>query len=206
MRLAAVPVRGARRFKDLITTPVARVIALAEGARIGKGLRCVGLPLIARARDSQIHVGQRVLLCSASRGNALGINHPVVLRTWLPGARLTIGDDVGISGATICAAGTIEIGAGSLIGANAVIVDNDFHPSRGEDRRYADNPMPAPSDRIWIGSNVFVGTAAIILKGTTIGDGATIGAGAVVSGQIPAGALVVGNPGRVVREGDGATP
>jgi acetyltransferase-like isoleucine patch superfamily enzyme len=53
-------------------------------------------------------------------------------------------------------------------------------------------------DRVIIGSDVFVGAGAMILKGSTIGDGATVGAGAVVSGEVPTGAIVVGNPARVI--------
>lgn len=197
--MAVVPVRFLRRARDLFTTPAAKAMALAEGARLGKGVRFIGLPVISLARDSEMRIGERSLLCSATRGNALGISHPVVLRTWLPGATLRVAPDVGISGATICASVRIEIGQGTLIGANALIVDNDFHPTNGPARRYADNPQPRPEDAVIIGANVFVGTGAMILKGSTIGDDAMIGAGAVVSGSVPAGAAVVGNPARVVK-------
>ena len=44
-----------------------------------------------------------------------------------------------------------------------------------------------------------IGTGAIILPGVTIGEGALIGAGAVVTKDVPAGALVVGNPAKLVR-------
>lgn len=51
---------------------------------------------------------------------------------------------------------------------------------------------------VQIGSLVHVGAGAVVLPGLTIGDGAVIGAGAVVIRDVPAGATVVGNPGRVV--------
>lgn len=51
-----------------------------------------------------------------------------------------------------------------------------------------------------IGRNVWIGGAAIILPGVRIGDDAVIGAGAVVTNNVPAGALAVGNPARVIRE------
>jgi maltose O-acetyltransferase len=47
-----------------------------------------------------------------------------------------------------------------------------------------------------IGHNVWVGGGAIICPGVTIGDGAVIGAGAVVTKDVGAGAVVVGNPAR----------
>ena len=50
-----------------------------------------------------------------------------------------------------------------------------------------------------IGSDVWIGGGAIILPGVTIGDGAVIGAGSVVTKDVPAGVVAVGNPCRVVR-------
>jgi acetyltransferase-like isoleucine patch superfamily enzyme len=44
-----------------------------------------------------------------------------------------------------------------------------------------------------------IGANATILPGVTIGEGAMVGAGAVVTKDVPAGALVVGNPARIVR-------
>lgn len=44
-----------------------------------------------------------------------------------------------------------------------------------------------------------IGAAAVILPGITIGAGAMVGAGAVVTRDVPAQALVVGNPARIVR-------
>jgi len=50
-----------------------------------------------------------------------------------------------------------------------------------------------------IGSGVFIGTNATVLPRIKIGDGAVIGAGAVVTKDVPEAAIVVGNPGRVLR-------
>jgi len=44
-----------------------------------------------------------------------------------------------------------------------------------------------------------IGSAATILCGVTIGEGATVGAGSVVTRDVPAGAVVAGNPARVLR-------
>ncbi|MGC4114785.1 MAG: hypothetical protein QM765_09280 [Myxococcales bacterium] len=50
-----------------------------------------------------------------------------------------------------------------------------------------------------IGNGVWIGPGATLTGDITIGDGATIAAGSVVSRDVPAGALVAGNPARVVQ-------
>ena len=52
-----------------------------------------------------------------------------------------------------------------------------------------------------LGKGVVVGAGAKVLGGFTVGDGANIGSNAVVVKEVPAGATVVGIPGRVVEEG-----
>jgi serine O-acetyltransferase len=49
---------------------------------------------------------------------------------------------------------------------------------------------------------VIVGANSQILGGFTVGDGAKIGSSAVVVHAVPAGATVVGNPGRIIQSGD----
>jgi acetyltransferase-like isoleucine patch superfamily enzyme len=58
-------------------------------------------------------------------------------------------------------------------------------------------PTEAP---VRIGDRVWIGARATILKGVRVGEGAVIGAGSVVTRDVPARALVAGNPARVVRE------
>jgi galactoside O-acetyltransferase len=53
---------------------------------------------------------------------------------------------------------------------------------------------------VHIGKNVWIGAGAIILPGVTIGDNSVIGAGSVVTKDIPANVVAVGNPCRVLRE------
>lgn len=47
-----------------------------------------------------------------------------------------------------------------------------------------------------LGEGVFVGAGAVVRDGVTIGDWAIIGMGAVVLSDVPAGAIVLGNPAR----------
>ena len=52
---------------------------------------------------------------------------------------------------------------------------------------------------IWIGRKCWIGAGAILLPGVHIGDGTVIGAGSVVTKDIPANVVAVGNPCRVLR-------
>jgi acetyltransferase-like isoleucine patch superfamily enzyme len=89
--------------------------------------------------------------------------------------------------------GGIEIGDGSLIGHNTTIatLNHDFNPAKRQ------NLTPSP---VKIGKNVWIGSDCTILPGVIIGDGAIIGAGSVVTKSVPANAIAVGNPARVIKE------
>lgn len=56
--------------------------------------------------------------------------------------------------------------------------------------------------RVSIGSNVYIGARTIVLPGVTIGDGAVVGAGSVLRHDVPAGAVVAGNPARIVGDAE----
>src|SRR5208283_2782060 len=53
----------------------------------------------------------------------------------------------------------------------------------------------------YIGRNCFIGAHSIIMPGITVGDQCIIGAGTVVTKDVPAGSIVGGNPGRILRSG-----
>jgi acetyltransferase-like isoleucine patch superfamily enzyme len=90
----------------------------------------------------------------------------------------------------------ITIGRDCLFGPYTEILDSDFHDT-DPGLRKAGTHRPAAVE---IGDNVFVGTGVKILKGVTIGSDSVIGAGAVVTGDVPVGVIVAGNPARIVRE------
>ena len=169
-----------------------------SGVRVGQAVRFHSAPLIERRGGSQIVIGDRCVLCSDSANTALGVRGPVILRTLDDQASIRIGDDVGLSGTVVCAVMSVSIGAGTLLGADVMIFDTDFHPVDHLERRYA--PMdPGSSAAVTIGRNVFVGTRSTICKGVTIGDNSVIGAGSVVSSDVPANTIYAGVPARFVR-------
>lgn len=55
------------------------------------------------------------------------------------------------------------------------------------------------ASKVTLGHDVWIGHGAIVLPGVTLGTGAAIGAGAIVTKDVPPFAIVVGNPGRVLR-------
>ena len=55
------------------------------------------------------------------------------------------------------------------------------------------------SHRVILGNDVWIGHGAIILPGRRIGDGAVVAAGAIVTKDVPAYAIVAGNPARVIK-------
>lgn len=78
---------------------------------------------------------------------------------------------------------------GAVIGDNCVM-----HHNVTIGQRVASGDQGVPR----LGDNVWIGPGATITGDVTIGDGATISAGSVVSRDVPARALVAGNPGRVI--------
>jgi len=89
---------------------------------------------------------------------------------------------------------SVRIGDYSLFGPG-VHIYTATHPTNAELRRTQEFGKP-----VEIGSDVWVGGAAIICPGVSIGDRTIIGAGSVVTRDIPAGVLAGGNPCRVIRE------
>lgn len=178
---------------------------LPKGTRAGADLMCLGQPVIALAPGARLELGERVSLISLSRSTALGVSHAVVLRGLTPSARISIGDDCGLSGTSVCAAVAVTIGRRCLFGADVLVFDTDFHNHLPENRRYGAPDWPTISRAVTIGDDVFIGTRAIVCKGVTIGDGAIVAAGSVVVSDVAPRTIVGGNPARLLRHIDQAS-
>jgi acetyltransferase-like isoleucine patch superfamily enzyme len=171
---------------------------LCSPVKLSGSVFACGMPVISICPGSECHIGGGCSLISVSFATALGVNHPIVLRTLKAGARIEIGARVGISGGSICAATRVTIGADTMIGANVTIADTDFHSLHPSHRHDPDHPSIA-SREVIIGRRVFIGTNCIVLKGVTIGDNTVIGAGSVVTRNIPPNVIAAGVPCRTLR-------
>ena len=111
------------------------------------------------------------------------------------GSRLHIGRDTFINGDFLTlGGGEITIGNNVLIGPSARLY-TPIHALDVDERRAGyERVLP-----IHIGNDVWLGGNVVVCPGVTIGDGSVIGAGSVVTKDVPAGVIAVGNPARVVR-------
>ena len=89
----------------------------------------------------------------------------------------------------------IDIGAEVNIGPNVQLLTptHPIDPARRRAGWEAASPI-AIGDGVWLGGGV------LVLPGVTIGENTVVGAGAVVTRDLPAGVVAVGNPARVIRE------
>jgi acetyltransferase-like isoleucine patch superfamily enzyme len=107
------------------------------------------------------------------------------------GDHMTIGNRVSIMYNFVCMSrGGVVIEDDVSIGANTQILTNNHDEI---DRRVL---LCKP---VVIRRGVWIGAGATILPGVTIGENAIVGAAAVVTKDVPANAIVVGNPAHVVR-------
>lgn len=98
-------------------------------------------------------------------------------------------------GAVLLDVAPITIGEDVQIGPNIQIL-TPTHPLEPEPRR-AKWEAARP---ITIADNVWLGGGVILCPGVTVGENTVVGAGAVVTRDLPANVLAVGNPARVIRQ------
>lgn len=111
------------------------------------------------------------------------------------GYNCIIGDETFINhNAYLMDGATITIGQHCFIGPNCGMYTAN-HPLMFQERNIG-LEMAAP---ITIGDNVWIGADVTILPGVTIGEGSVIGAKTVVTKDIPANVLALGNPCRIIR-------
>ncbi|GGZ93617.1 acyltransferase [Algibacter mikhailovii] len=92
--------------------------------------------------------------------------------------------------------GTVQIGNNCLIAPLCVIVGSNHNFN---DVTTLINEQGISSKGIKIGDNVWLGAQVTVVDGVCIGDNTIIGAGSVVTKNIPANSIAVGNPCKVIK-------
>lgn len=95
--------------------------------------------------------------------------------------------------------------------ANQVVVGGVNHPMKwaamspvfyaGRDsvkKKFSKHLLDIPP-KTTIGNDVWIGRSAIVLSGVSVANGAVVGAGSIVTKDVPAYAIVVGNPAKIIR-------
>ncbi len=120
------------------------------------------------------------------------------------GERITLGRGVHVGERCYLWAGDstgrIRIGDDVLLAPEVFITASNYGTAAG--RPIATQPRREAD--VVIGDDVWLGARVVVLPGVTIGDGAVVGAGSVVTKDVPANAIAVGVPARVVGSREGA--
>jgi acetyltransferase-like isoleucine patch superfamily enzyme len=181
-----------------LSTLRVRLSLALQGCPPGKRFRTSGRCYIKARQAGSIQIGDHVALYAGHRSNRVGLNNPVMLHT-LGEGRIEIGDYSGGSAVVLSARSEIRIGKHVKMGGNVRVYDHDFHALDPAVRRTPEDEAQVRTRPVFIGDDVFVGTNAMILKGSSIGERSIVGAGAVVAGlDVPPDSLVVGNPAKIL--------
>ena len=180
------------RKNEKLVTPLSAVsLAVLLVSSRWKTRRCSHVGRWPRV-SGRLLVENAGTICLGHRVRIRGTHIPVELAA-LPGGVLEIGDRTYInSGASLCAAKLVRIGARCAIGNMTLIMDTDFHSTHDHTAMPDAKPVIIEDD-VWLAARVTV------LKGVTIGHGAVVAAGAVVTKDVLPNTLVGGVPAKLIR-------
>jgi acetyltransferase-like isoleucine patch superfamily enzyme len=212
---------GRRGLAALLKYELIVMFAQSRPGALGLAIRKALYPMLLGSCGRNVVFGQHVVLRHPHKihiGSNVVIDDNCLIDAKGDSNRgIRIGDGVFIGRNTIlsCKNGDIELADGVNIGFNCEV----FSASRvtigrsvlmaaysyviGGDHDFSDPSKTVleqtrTSAGVAIGDGVWMGAGAKVLDGVTIGEGAVIGAGAVVRDSVPASAIAVGIPARVV--------
>lgn len=187
--------RAGRLWFDYVVKYMNCLVVSARGVRLGGIATFYGLPVIIKHDQAVISVGDNFVCVSSRKKNSWGLMQPVQFVANTPNSVISIGDGVGVSGATISARKGINIGDRCLIGSGVIICDNDAHPIHPKLR---DDNSYISVKPVTIESDCFIGARSIVLKGVRLGQGSVVAAGSVVTKSVPPMTIVGGNPAKII--------
>jgi acetyltransferase-like isoleucine patch superfamily enzyme len=175
---------AARAARDLTPPPPEAYASFGPGSVVAPPSRVNGAEFVHIGRDVIIHEHAWISVVAAVEGIT---------------PQLRIGDGTHIDRLIhLACVGEVEIGPMGLIGERLLITDM-YHDYEDVTRPIIEQPSARPR-AVKIGGGVLINPGVSILPGVTIGKNSVIGAGAVVTRDVPAFAVAVGNPARVVRQ------
>lgn len=158
------------------------------------GKDCVFHVPVRNGGTGSIRLGNRNVFGSPTSVR-LG-NGEILIQARGSNARVQIGDENLFSNnVSIVAGEQITLGDRCQIGDLATVFDCDFHELNPATRCRS----AGPTRPVRIGSNVWLGSRVMVLKGVHIGDNAVIAAASVVTRDVPANCVAAGVPARVIR-------
>lgn len=164
---------------------------------IDVGKNCTILGKFALIGPGKIFIGNNFMMTSGEHINPISANLQGSFFTDCPSAKITIGNNVGMSSTRMWIHDSLTIGDNVKIGGGVLLIDTDCHPMDYNVRRTSnEGTKSAP---IVIEDDVWIGAQSIVLKGVTIGARSIIGAGSVVTKSIPADCIAGGNPCKVIK-------
>jgi virginiamycin A acetyltransferase len=129
-----------------------------------------------------------------------GAGSRVSFGTFFSTSDLLIGERVYIG--AYCVIGRARIGRNTQIASHVQILSGSRQHARDEQGEILGGEVGQFSATA-IGANVWIGAAAVIMA--DVGERTTVGAGSIVTRELPAGVVAVGNPARVIRAIDPAS-
>jgi acetyltransferase-like isoleucine patch superfamily enzyme len=127
-------------------------------------------------------------------GNGVFVGRNSILSCKNGDIELADGANIGFN-CELFSASRVSVGRDTLLAAYCYLI--------GGDHDFSDVARPVieqgrKSNGVTVGAGAWLGAGAKLLDGVRVGDGAVIGAGAVVRHDVPAGAIAVGMPAKVV--------
>jgi acetyltransferase-like isoleucine patch superfamily enzyme len=151
-------------------------------------------------QNTEMQIGKNFSLTSSLMLNPIGRNLRSMFRLD-KGAKVIIGDNVGMSCVTLWAKENIMIGNNVKLGSGVIIIDSDMHSLDFKLRRNPNTDTNnSKSKEVIIKDDVFIGLNSIITKGVIIGERSIIAAGSVVVKNIPNDEIWGGNPAKFIRK------
>jgi acetyltransferase-like isoleucine patch superfamily enzyme len=152
--------------------------------------------ILKKVMDTLLKPFTRCVLAVGQYYGFFNLSYPLVfgLRE-----RLHVGTDVSLLNTLFnTVSGHIQIGDNTIFGQNCMVLTGRHYD--GDKEAVLTRAAPMEGYDVIIGKNCWIASGALIYGRASIGDGTIIGAGSVVTGEVPPGVLVAGNPAKIIHQ------